>query len=139
MTDTKSNFAQPFVGLSLNLKFVTNVANGSVWVDADTSIMYLYNLSDNTWYAYTQKVAVDELGTNISDNSNTQLKITPYESAGGEYKQDLTTGAFTIIDYAHHEIHSGSHYKAGYQDTSLATNDVINLLFITPATTIIGS
>jgi len=53
---------------------------------------------------------------------------------GEAIKTDDMTNALTVIDYAHHEIHSGSHFKAGYQDTVMATNDEINILFITPDT-----
>jgi len=48
---------------------------------------------------------------------------------------DATTHTLQTIDYAHHEIHAGSHFKASYQDTSMATNDTITLLFVTPDTT----
>ena len=37
----------------------------------------------------------------------------------------------TVIDYAHHEIHEGKHFKAGFQDIAMATNDVIELLLVT--------
>lgn len=48
---------------------------------------------------------------------------------------DSATNAVNTVDYAHHEIHSGSHYKAGRQDTTLATSDTIELLFTTSDTT----
>lgn len=48
---------------------------------------------------------------------------------------DASTHTLQTIDYAHHEIHSGSHFKAGYQDTTMATADTIELLFVTPDTT----
>jgi len=47
---------------------------------------------------------------------------------------DTSTHTLQTIDYAHHEIHAGSHFKAGYQDTSMATNDIITLMFVTPDT-----
>lgn len=56
------------------------------------------------------KISVEEFESGISVNNNTQLKITPYESNGAEYKQDLATGSFTTVGYEHHEIHAGSHY-----------------------------
>jgi len=46
---------------------------------------------------------------------------------------DGITTAIKTIDSAHHEIHNGDHYKAGFQDTSMATNETITLLFVTPA------
>lgn len=48
---------------------------------------------------------------------------------------DGVSNAITVIDYAHHEIHSGSHFKAGYQDITMSTNDIIYLCFTTPDTT----
>ena len=51
---------------------------------------------------------------------------------------DSTTEAIKTIDYAHHEIHEGNHFKSGYQDTSMAASDVINLLFVTPDTAVWG-
>lgn len=48
---------------------------------------------------------------------------------------DKTTQAIKVIDYAHHEIHDGNHYKAGYQDTSMDTDDTIAIVFTTPDTT----
>lgn len=45
---------------------------------------------------------------------------------------DSTTNANKTIDYSHYEIHAGSHFKAGYQDTTMDTDAVIELLFITP-------
>lgn len=62
---------------------------------------------------------------NLSDD-------TWYESAPSF---DASTHAQTTIDYAHHEIHSGSHYKCGYQDTTLDTDDTVALVFTTPDTT----
>lgn len=48
---------------------------------------------------------------------------------------DITTGASVGIDYAHSEIHSGNHYKAGKQNISLNQDDTIELLFVAPDTT----
>lgn len=50
---------------------------------------------------------------------------------------DASTHAIEVIDYAHHEIHAGSHYKAGYGviNQSLVTDDTVTLLFVTPNTT----
>lgn len=50
-------------------------------------------------------------------------------------RQDASTEALINIDHAHHKVHSGSHYKAGYQDTSMVASDTIELLFVTPDTT----
>ena len=52
---------------------------------------------------------------------------------------DLITRALQVIDYAHHEIHAGSHYTAiyGVADIGAATtpNDTITLTFTTPDST----
>ena len=62
------------------------------------------------------KISIEELENTISVNSNSQLRVTPFAVSGTEYKQDSITGAFTTIDYPHHEIHSGRHYFIeGYQ------------------------
>lgn len=50
-------------------------------------------------------------------------------------KADNSTQALMTIDYAHHEIHAGSHFKAGYQDVSMATGDTISLVVVTPNST----
>jgi hypothetical protein len=49
-------------------------------------------------------------------------------------KADRLSGAVVMIDYSHHEIHDGNHYKAGFMDVTMDTNDVIDLLFVTPDT-----
>jgi hypothetical protein len=79
------------------------------------------------------KVSLEELESGISSNSNSQLNTTLFESAGGEFKQDLTTGAFTTISYDHHEIHSGSHFFTGNY-TDLANGQVYDILIVTPNT-----
>lgn len=47
---------------------------------------------------------------------------------------DLVTSSLQVVDYEHHEIHSGSHYfVVGYQD--LATNNVLDFTWQMPDTT----
>ena len=50
---------------------------------------------------------------------------------------DSSTGATNIVEYAHHEIHGGSHYTAMWSvaDIGAATNDLMSLTFVTPDTT----
>lgn len=50
---------------------------------------------------------------------------------------DAATHAINTIDYSHHEIHAGNHYKAGYgvTDQSLDTDDTVVVLFTTPDST----
>jgi len=47
---------------------------------------------------------------------------------------DKLTNALVTIDYSHHEIHEGSHYKQGYQITGLLTGETVALVFTTPNT-----
>ena len=47
---------------------------------------------------------------------------------------DPATEALMCIDYAHHEIHVGSHFKTGKHTTLINTGEVIELLFLTPNT-----
>lgn len=80
------------------------------------------------------KISMEELESGISSNSNSQLNVTPFGSSGTEYKQDAITGAFTTVDYAHHEIHSGSHYYIEGIAT-MALGDSIMIKLVTPNTT----
>lgn len=48
---------------------------------------------------------------------------------------DSSTHAINTTENAHHEIHEGRHFKADRQDTSLATDETIELLLTTPDTT----
>ena len=52
---------------------------------------------------------------------------------------DAATRATQVIDYAHHEIHAGSHYTLSYAvaDIGAATTptDIMSLSFTTPDTT----
>lgn len=59
----------------------------------------------------------------------------PTISNPGPSRVDGITDAIRTIEYAHHEIHSGNHFKAGYQDVTMNTDDVIEILFAAPDTT----
>jgi len=79
------------------------------------------------------KISLEELESGISVNANSQLKITPYAASGTEYLQDATTGSFSTIDHAHHEIHKGSHFfNKDWID--LSNGQVYDILFVTPIT-----
>ena len=56
-------------------------------------------------------------------------------SANQPAKQDRTTNSLTIIDYSHYEIHEGKHFKGGFQDVTMSTDDTVFVLFTTPNTT----
>jgi len=48
---------------------------------------------------------------------------------------DASTNSLNVIDYAHHEIHSGSSYHVGYSVTTASSdNDVTAIAFKTPNT-----
>ena len=54
-------------------------------------------------------------------------------TTGASAKLDASTNVLTTIDYAHHEIHGGSHFFTG-NFTLLANAQVYNIIFITPDT-----
>lgn len=63
-----------------------------------------------------------------------QLKFGLYDEAGIPAEVDNSTHSLQIIDYEHHEIHSGSHYfVVGVQDLSI--NNVLDFTLQTPDTT----
>jgi len=47
---------------------------------------------------------------------------------------DKATAALEMIDYAHHEVHSGSHYYA-YKQATLANTEKLTIAVTTPNTT----
>lgn len=51
------------------------------------------------------------------------------------YRFDTNTHSMVILDYAHNQIHDGNHYKAGFQDDSMNTDEVVSLVFTTPNST----
>lgn len=90
------------------------------------------------------KCSLEELESGISVNSNSQLKVTQYDSSGNEFSGsssspinnkiigsewisgndgvDLLTNTLQVIDYSHHEIHSGSMFRVQHnQDNIPAT------------------
>ena len=77
-------------------------------------------------------------GKNEDDLQN---PLSPFITDGGQVikiQQDKSTNALTTIDYAHHEIHGGSHYTITYgvADIGAATtpDDAITLTFTTADT-----
>lgn len=95
------------------------------------------------------KMSLEEFENDVSVNSNTQLKTTTYHEDGtagqlitgikkeaGKDGIDSSTNTLQIIDYEHHEIHSGSHYNyCDYSANSLASGAIIEFLMTTPNTT----
>lgn len=49
--------------------------------------------------------------------------------------RDSATHAINVVDYEHHEIHSGSHFFIADHDTSVAVNETLEFVFTTPDTT----
>jgi len=92
------------------------------------------------------KVSLEELESGVSSNSNSQLNVTPFHADGtegalitgidyvsGKSGIDASTESLQVIDYAHHEIHSGSHfYIKNYMD--LTNAQVFDFLAVTPDT-----
>jgi len=77
----------------------------------------------NVTQSGNQKVSLEEFENDVSVNSNKQLKVTQFLEDGIEgallrglkYAAsrsgiDFSTEALEVIDYSHHEIHSGNHY-----------------------------
>ncbi len=85
MVDTNAQFAKPFSGLAENLKFVSNVPNGSVWRELDTHALYFYNESDETWYDFKSKVVLTDIDGNaisssVDDSGDYHLNVAVTES-----------------------------------------------------------
>jgi len=81
------------------------------------------------------KIFGEKTGNGLEVDSNKNLLSSSIiRDENGRYgKMDNSTGAFETIDYAHHEIHSGSHYFAtGYED--LPIGKVLDFTFITSDT-----
>ena len=66
-----------------------------------------------------------KLRAKISDNDGGTFR---------DVRMDASTGSIQVVDYEHHEIHSGSHYTvSSYQDLSI--NQVLQITLATPDTT----
>jgi len=50
-------------------------------------------------------------------------------------KQDKETEAITMIEYEHHEIHSGSSFMVTYFDADVDSTETSDILLVTPNTT----
>ena len=113
-----------------------NIAKSQV-LPLKLNLPYVFSKTDDAWirtqgstdgYPFVRPIGIyDTAGHGLDINADGSLNIQAITNA-----IDGVTTAFKTIDYAHHEIHEGKHFKAGFQDTSMATDDVINLLFITP-------
>lgn len=81
------------------------------------------------------KVSIEEFETDVSTNSNTQLKTTVYDEAGNPLEIDDTTGSANTVNYEHHEIHSGSHFNLCDYSLGVGLSDEIEFIVTTPDTT----
>lgn len=81
-----------------------------------------------------QHISLEELAAAISSNSGAQLNITLFDEDGIPASVDDITETLQIIDYSHHEVHSGSHYF--YSDCiTLGNGATQDYLITTPNTT----
>jgi len=79
------------------------------------------------------KVSLEELESSISENSNTQLKVSLYDALGN-IVNDEASDSVVVISHAHHEIHGGDHYYVeGYAELGSGVSLFVKL--VTPNTT----
>jgi len=112
-----------------------STGNNLAYVEADSSL----RISTKDTFA----VSINPSDTiNIRTNSNDSLKvliqgqpiyISPFDTSGNKM-WDAITGAMMIIDYEHHEIHSGSHFIVEGVAV-VAANDSLSFGFYTRDTT----
>lgn len=96
-------------------------------LDAKPSAMY-GRQSSTTEFAYPVIATTD---------GSLKVASQAYNSTTGEWlplKQDGVTNAISVIEYEHHEIHSGSHFFIT-DFAVLANNTVFDMQFTTPAST----
>jgi len=94
------------------------------------------------------KVSLEEIENVISSNGNSQLNVTPFHADGtegvlitgvekktGKDGVDSLTNTLQIIDYAHHEIHSGSMFRVQHNDDAIpavGSNGELVIAFFVP-------
>lgn len=78
-----------------------------------------------------------QIGTQPYPYTGSTIGLLGYRSSDGTYQPlrlDQATNSIQTVDYAHHEIHSGSHFfVAGVQD--LTINQVLDFTWVMPNTT----
>lgn len=80
------------------------------------------------------KMSLEELENNVSTNSNTQLRVSIFDSIGRSPSIDATTYALNTIGWGHHELHDGDHYYLqGFLE--LSNDDTFHVKLVTPNTT----
>lgn len=115
-------------GLMIILMFIFNIMPRIAIIDPIqaenlTGDRYYINTSqDNIDNQYSQ-VVYSSIAGRISDNAVRPIEI------------DDSTHSISIVDYEHHEIHSGSHFIASYTDGELDAGLADSFLIQTPNTT----
>jgi hypothetical protein len=66
----------------------------------------------------------------VPENLNGRMQIMDVDS--NVAKVDSMTDTLQIIEYEHHEIHSGSHFTISDYDTSVALNETLEFIVTTP-------
>jgi len=72
---------------------------------------------------------------NSGNGGETVLGALASDSTPRHAKLDTSTHTIQTIDYAHHEVHAGSHYYLTYPFTLAATTDTQDFIIDTPNTT----
>lgn len=87
-----------------------------------------------TLAALLAKLLAADAANTARSTSTLVLPVQLVDPAGRAPKIDSTTKSLMTVDYAHHEIHSGSHFfVVGYQDLSI--NQVLDFTWVMPAGT----
>ena len=82
------------------------------------------------------KVSLEELENQVSDDSNTALKVSPYliDEYGNAYRMmsdNIFGGSPVVIDTVHHEIHCGDSYELTYH-VDLGNGATQDILIVVP-------
>jgi len=103
------------------------------------SIISIFTLSTIALAAPTDygltPVTIRQGGNDAVIDSNGSASSIIKDAGGIPAEVDNSTHSMQTIEYSHHEIHAGSHYKAGFMNTDLDTDATVQLLFVTPNTT----
>ena len=116
-------------------------------IKTDPSAIVLGDVVSNDGLSVKVVSGTTPLNTNATFNSGSTLSVVPEQEDGthgieissinyiaGKSGIDAATESIQIIDYDHHEIHSGSHFF--YENfTTLGSGATIDLCFQTPNTT----
>jgi hypothetical protein len=99
---------------------------------ASADVITVQGIASGTPAAVSQSTA--DAANTARTTATVVVPVQIVDSAGRSPKVDSTTKAEMVIDYAHHEIHSGSHFfVVGYQDLSI--NQVLDFTWVMPSGT----